>query len=87
MKKIVFTLLSAFTFAHVSAQNNTHFTSTPSLSPDGNTAYFSFDGDIWKVNSNGGNAARITALEGEEINPRVSPDGKWLAFSLSLIHI
>lgn len=33
------------------------------------------------MDSNGGNASRITALEGEEINPRVSPDGKWLAFS------
>ena len=81
MKKIVFTLFSALAFINVSAQQNTYFTSTPSLSPDGETAYFSYDGDIWKVNSNGGNASRITALAGEEINPRVSPDGKWLAFS------
>jgi len=81
MKKIVFTLLSAFTLANVNAQQNTHFTSTPSLSPDGSIAYFSLDGDIWKVNSKGGNATRITALEGEEINPRISPNGKWLAFS------
>lgn len=81
MKKIIFTLLSAFTISQISAQEKVYFTSTPSLSPDGKTAYFSYDGDIWKVNSTDGNADRITALEGEEINPRISPDGKWLAFS------
>ncbi|WP_291122920.1 S41 family peptidase [Empedobacter sp. UBA7620] len=81
MKKIVFTLLSAFAISQVSAQEKVYFTSTPSLSPDAKTVYFSYDGDIWSTDINGGNAARITALEGEEINPRVSPDGKWLAFS------
>ncbi|WP_312556397.1 S41 family peptidase [Empedobacter brevis] len=81
MKKIVFTLLSAFTISQISAQEKVYFTSTPSLSPEAKTVYFSYDGDIWSADVNGGNAARITALEGEEINPRVSPDGKWLAFS------
>ncbi|MFV0141756.1 S41 family peptidase [Empedobacter falsenii] len=81
MKKIVFTLLSAFAISQVSAQEKVYFTSTPSLSPDAKTVYFSYDGDIWSTDINGGNASRITALEGEEINPRVSPDGKWLAFS------
>lgn len=81
MKKIIFTLLSAFAISQVSAQEKVYFTSTPSLSPDAKTVYFSYDGDIWSTDINGGNASRITALEGEEINPRVSPDGKWLAFS------
>lgn len=65
----------------VSAQEKSYFLSTPSLSPDGKIAYFSYGGDLWKVDAEGGNASRITALEGEEINPRISPDGKWLAFS------
>ncbi|MGV0946985.1 S41 family peptidase [Empedobacter falsenii] len=81
MKKIIFTLLSAFAISQVSAQEKVYFTSTPSLSPDAKTVYFSYDGDIWSTDINGGNASRIIALEGEEINPRVSPDGKWLAFS------
>ena len=81
MKKIVFTILSAFAISQVSAQEKVYFTSTPSLSPDAKTVYFSYDGDIWSTDINGGNASRIIALEGEEINPRVSPDGKWLAFS------
>ncbi|WP_418121992.1 S41 family peptidase [Chryseobacterium sp. PTM-20240506] len=81
MKRIFISLLAAFASIQVSAQEKSYFLSNPSLSPDGKTAYFAYDGDIWKVDSNGGNASRITALEGEEINPRISPDGKWLAFS------
>ncbi|KXH83521.1 S41 family peptidase [Chryseobacterium kwangjuense] len=81
MKRIFISLLTAFSIMQVSAQEKSYFLSTPSLSPDGKTAYFSYGGDIWKVDAEGGNASRITALEGEEINPRISPDGKWLAFS------
>ncbi|MGL6127039.1 S41 family peptidase [Chryseobacterium artocarpi] len=81
MKRIFISLLAAFASIQISAQEKSYFLSTPSLSPDGKTAYFAYDGDIWKVDSNGGNASRVTALDGEEINPRLSPDGKWLAFS------
>ncbi|MFS4472704.1 S41 family peptidase [Chryseobacterium sp. T20] len=81
MKKTIISLLTAFSIIGVSAQEKSYFLSSPSLSPDGKTTYFAYDGDIWKADSNGGNASRITALDGEEINPRLSPDGKWLAFS------
>lgn len=81
MKKTFISLFSAFALMQISAQEKSYFLSTPSLSPDGKIAYFAYDGDIWKADSNGGNASRITALDGEEINPRLSPDGKWLAFS------
>ena len=81
MNKKILTFFSLFSILTSSAQQKAYFLSNPSLSPDAQTAYFSFEGDIWKVDSNGGNASRITALEGEAINPRVSPDGKWLAFS------
>jgi Tol biopolymer transport system component/C-terminal processing protease CtpA/Prc len=81
MKKSIISLLTAFSIIGISAQEKSYFLSSPSLSPDGKTAYFAYDGDIWKADSNGGNASRITALDGEEINPRLSPDGKWLAFS------
>lgn len=81
MKKTFISLLTAFAITQISAQEKSYFLSSPSLSPDGKTAYFAYDGDIWKVDANGGNASRVTALDGEEINPRISPDGKWLAFS------
>lgn len=70
-------LLPALTYA----QKQTYFASYPALSPDGQTIVFSYDGDIWKVPVKGGLASRITAMQGEEINPKISPDGKWLAFS------
>src|SRR5699024_773541 len=70
-------LISAFAYA----QHTPYFASHPSLSPDANEVYFSYDGDIWKVSADGGSAMRIVALEGEEKNPMVSPDGRWLAFT------
>ncbi|MCX2573962.1 S41 family peptidase [Pedobacter sandarakinus] len=63
------------------AQDQTYFASYPALTPDAQTIVFSYDGDIWKVAVGGGVASRITAMPGEEINPKVSPDGKLLAFS------
>lgn len=72
-----FLLLPSF----AKAQNQTYFASYPALSPDAQTIVFSYDGDIWKVPTKGGLASRITAMQGEEINPKISPDGKWLAFS------
>ncbi len=63
------------------AQKSTYFAAYPSLSPDAQNIVFSYDGDIWKVPTKGGLASRITAMAGDEINPKISPDGKWLAFS------
>ncbi|GAA4272217.1 S41 family peptidase [Aquimarina gracilis] len=57
------------------------FTTDPTLSPDGKTIIFSYDGDLWKVPSDGGEALRITGMQGNETLPRVSPDGKWISFS------
>ena len=66
----------------LSAQdNNTYFLSNPCLTPDGQTVIFSFEGDLWKANTNNGQAVRLTAMQGYEASPRVSPDGKWIAFT------
>jgi tricorn protease len=53
----------------------------PSLSPDGATLAFTYDGDIWSVASTGGIARRLTSTLDDDANPIFSPDGKWLAFS------
>ncbi len=57
------------------------FISHPTLSPDGQLVVFSYAGDLWKAPIAGGQALRLTAMRGEEIAPRISPDGNWLAFS------
>ncbi len=83
MKKIYLLLLSFLTlqnFAHAQSAD-VYFTSYPTLTPDGKTVIFSYEGDLWRADLNNGSAARITAMQGEEVMPRVSPDGKWLAFS------
>jgi tricorn protease len=58
-----------------------YFPSKPTLTPDGSTIFFAYEGDIWKVATSGGSAERVTAMDGNETSPRVSPDGKWLAFA------
>ncbi len=42
---------------------------------------FSYLGDIWVVDANGSNPQRLTDNVARDINPRFSPDGKWIAFS------
>lgn len=42
---------------------------------------FAYHDDIWIANADGSDARRLTAHEAREINPRFSPDGKWIAFS------
>src|SRR5450432_3504782 len=83
MKKLYLLLFSALIFqSFVKAQSQeVYFTSYPTLTPDGKTVIFSYEGDLWKVDINSKAAVRLTAMQGEETNPRVSPDGKWLAFS------
>ena len=68
----------------VKAQDATpFFASNPALTPDGQTLIYSYDGDLWRAPADGGVSSRITSMQGYTTNPRVSPDGKWLAFSNS----
>ncbi|MEO9023191.1 MAG: S41 family peptidase [Ginsengibacter sp.] len=85
MKKIiVFLLIIIGVQQSGMAQNaNPYFASYPALTPDGQTLIFSYDGDLWKAAADGGTSTRITAMQGNTTNARVSPDGKWIAFSNS----
>ena len=38
-------------------------------------------GDVWRAPVVGGPARRLTSHEGLELTPRISPDGKWVAYS------
>lgn len=42
---------------------------------------FVYAGDIWTVEAEGGQAKRLTSHQGIELFPKISPDGKWIAFS------
>ncbi|MTB50529.1 S41 family peptidase [Lewinella sp. W8] len=78
-----FTLVLCLLAITLTAQDSPYFVDHPSLTPDGKTIIFTYNGDLWEVPAAGGQANRLTALDGAESSPRVSPDGKWIAFSSS----
>jgi len=47
----------------------------------GDTVVFCYGGDLWKVPATGGTAVRLTAHPGQELFPKLSPDGGWIAFT------
>ena len=62
----------------------------PDVSPDGKFFAFVWDGDIWTASTEGGKIRRITTHQAQETSPKISPNGKNIAFAsqrLSLIHI
>ncbi len=72
----VFSLLS---FGSSFAQGVKGYYQYPTLS--GDKIIFAAESDLWTVSINGGLAQRLTAHPGEESYPKVSPDGKTIAFT------
>lgn len=72
-------LLFAFSSGNLYGQGFKGYYQYPTVS--GETIFFSAEGDLWKIPVTGGQAQRITTHPGEETHPRISPDGKTLAFS------
>jgi tricorn protease len=81
MKRLSLSSILVFAAIALLSQGNSYFLSNPTLTPDGQTVIFAYEGDLWKANVNDGNAARLTAMQGYETSPRVSPDGEWIAFT------
>src|SRR5260370_12011624 len=42
---------------------------------------FAYAGDLWIASREGGAARRLTSHVGDELYPKFSPDGKWIAFT------
>jgi Tol biopolymer transport system component/C-terminal processing protease CtpA/Prc len=82
MRVFILGMLAASLSLPVAAQTTeAYFTTYPTLSPDGKTVVFSFEGDLWKADVQNPQAVRLTAMQGNEILPKISPDGMWLAFT------
>ncbi len=80
-KLFLLPILLSLVFSLSAAEEDVYFLRTPGLSPDGSKVVFSYDSDLWIVASKGGQAFRLTAMDGAELYPRFSPNGKWVAFS------
>lgn len=48
---------------------------------NGDTVVFSYSGDLWSAKLGGGLARRLTTSAGNETRAKISPDGKWVAFT------
>ncbi|HUX96587.1 MAG TPA: PDZ domain-containing protein [Bacteroidales bacterium] len=80
MKIILSVLLITLSISlNISATDDVRLLRFPDI--NNNLVTFVYGGDIWTVNSNGGEARRLTSDEGLELFPKISPDGKWIAFS------
>lgn len=75
---ILFFAFFFFRFLEASTQG-TLLLREPSLGK--NSIVFMYADDLWIVPREGGDARRLTSAIGTESNPRISPDGKWIAFS------
>lgn len=76
---LVFTLMTFFLSIQLKAYEDARLMRYPDT--NGDKIVFVYAGDIWSVDANGGEAKKLTTHEGFELFPRLSPDGKWIAFS------
>lgn len=79
MRKLTILLLSSLCILQASSMDDARMLRYPDI--NGNLIAFVYAGDIWTVNTNGGTAKRLTSHAGTELFPKISPDGKWIAFS------
>ncbi len=82
MKQFFLCVTALATIGAAMAQSNEpYFLSQPVLTPDAKSVVFCFEGDLWKADVASGQAYRLTAMQGYESSPKISPDGKWIAFT------
>ena len=79
MKRICVLLMALFAVSAYA--ENVSWLRYPSISPDGKSIAFSYKGDIFIVDSEGGEARQLTSNTAYDYSPVWSPDGKTLAFA------
>ena len=80
MKNFILIACLSFFIVHVSsAQVSARMFRTPDVSQS--QIVFSYGGDIWIVDKEGGTASKLSSPSGTEGFPRFSPDGSQVAFS------
>lgn len=80
MKKIFFAAASMLIAIASSAQDAPLWLRNSAISPNGKTIAFTYKGDIYTVDSNGGTAKQLTTHSAHDTKPLWSPDGTKIAF-------
>ena len=80
-KLLLIGLLSGSLALPAAAQERPLWLRYPALSPDGKTIAFAYQGDIYTVPTQGGEARRLTSTTAYESSPVWSPDSKHIAFT------
>lgn len=80
MRSFIKTILVLLFFASFSfAADEGRLMSFPDIYKD--KIVFTYENDLWLVNSSGGTATRLTSFPGNEFSAKFSPDGKYIAFT------
>lgn len=80
MKALIKTfLLVIFISSFSLSANEGRLMSYPDIYKD--KIVFTYENDLWLVNSSGGTATRLTSFPGNEFSAKFSPDGKYIAFT------
>src|SRR5690606_17956311 len=80
MNRILFLLVTVWmAIAPATAQVSARMFRMPDVSQT--QIVFSYGGDLWIVDKEGGAASKLSSPSGTELFPRFSPDGKHVAFS------
>ncbi|MCB9178086.1 MAG: PD40 domain-containing protein [Flavobacteriales bacterium] len=74
-------LLLLFSSLAATAQQAPLWMRAPAISPDGRTIAFCYQGDIWRVSADGGEAVALTTNEAYDHSPVWSHDGRHIAFA------
>ena len=77
-KKVTLLAALLFAFQGIMALDDARLIRYPHIS--GDQIVFVYAGDLWTVPATGGDARRLTSHKGLELFPKLSPDGKWIAF-------
>ena len=79
MKSRIIACIIALFFSITIYSQQKGYYRTPAI--NGNTIIFTAEGDLWKYDMSNGFTSRLTTDKGLEINPCISPDGKWVVFT------
>ena len=81
-RSLIFAILSCLYLSIVVSAQGTRLLRHPTVSKD--SVAFEYAGDLWVVSRSGGQARRLTATQGAEIDPYFSPDGSQIAFTATV---